>query len=198
MCNIYWGKMISEILISLITNKTKLRTTGSIKAGLYIWKFFPFPLDTLMCWIISLGLRLLEREPIWNCIFKYFGHYSKTMVWLKKKKQKQTNTSLRNKIEQKVAREFLLVMEFFRTPNKTSKPQNKADYHYAKHGIKNKTKQKIFYIKKSTYPTKVYIKELSKKKKLIMWVIIQIYLLRNFNAIMLQFSVLGIYLPMIC
>ena len=63
-------------------------------------------------------------------------------------------------------------MELFRTPNKTSKPQNvrtkpqnKADYHYAKHGIKNKTKPKIFYIKKSIYPTKVYIKELSKKKK---------------------------------
>lgn len=65
----------------------------------------------------------------------------------KKSKNKQTNISLRNKIEQKVAREFLLVMEFFRTPNKTSKPQNKADYHYAKHGIKNKTKQKSSILK---------------------------------------------------
>lgn len=72
--------------------QTKLRTTGSIKAGLYVWKVFPFPFDTLMCCIINLGMRLLEREPMWNCIFKYFGRYWKTMVWffLKKQKNKQT------------------------------------------------------------------------------------------------------------
>lgn len=62
--------------------------------------------------------------------------------------------------------------------------------------IKQNPKSSI--LKSPHIQQKIYIKELSKKKKLIMWLITQIYQLSNFNAIMLQFNILGVYLAMIC
>lgn len=77
----------------------------------------------------------------------------------KKSKNKQTNLSLRNKIEQKVAREFLLVMEFFRTPNKTSKPQNVRTKPQNKATIMQSMELRIKQNQKSSILKSLYIQQ---------------------------------------
>lgn len=77
----------------------------------------------------------------------------------KKSKNKQTNLSLRNKIEQKVAREFLLVMEFFRIPNKTSKPQNVRTKPQNKATIMQSMELRIKQNQKSSILKSLYIQQ---------------------------------------
>ena len=77
----------------------------------------------------------------------------------KKSKNKQTNLSLRNKIEQKVAREVLLVMEFFRIPNKTSKPQNVRTKPQNKATIMQSMELRIKQNQKSSILKSLYIQQ---------------------------------------